>query len=69
MIYIFFLFLEEKIYCEYSLEVPHRGTSNEYAQHKFSSRNKKKMPIFGQVNFVWTSGFRPFTCPWTSNEI
>ena len=34
----FSLFLEENICCGYSLEVPHRGTSNEYPQHMFSSR-------------------------------
>ena len=33
----------------YSLEVPHRGTSNEYAQHMFSWRNKK--------NIIWNYGF------------
>ena len=27
----------------YSLEVPRRGTSNEYPQHMFSSRNKKNI--------------------------
>ena len=26
----------------YSLEAPWQGTSNEYLQHMFSSRNKKK---------------------------
>ena len=30
---IFFLFLHENICCGYSLEVPQRGTSNEYLQH------------------------------------
>ena len=30
----------------YSLEVPHRGTSNEYPQHTFSSRNKKNINTF-----------------------
>ena len=32
---IFFLFSHENIYCGYSLEVPHRGTSNEYLQYVF----------------------------------
>ena len=36
----FLLFLEENICCWYSLEAPHRGTSNEYPQHMFSLRNK-----------------------------
>ena len=43
---IFFLFLDENICCGYSLEVPQRGTSNEYPQHMFSSRNKKDISIF-----------------------
>ena len=30
----------------YSLEVPRRGTSNEYPQHMFSSRNKKNIDTF-----------------------
>ena len=30
----------------YSLEAPHRGTSNEYPQHMFSSRNKKNIHTF-----------------------
>ena len=48
-----FLFLEVKIsiylnrrvfvMCGCSLEVPHRGASNECPQHMFSSRNKKNI--------------------------
>ena len=38
---IFFLFLDKNICCGYSLEVPRWGTSNEYPQHMFLSRNKK----------------------------
>ena len=45
---IFFLFLNENIYCGYSLEVPQRGTSNEYPQYIFSLRNKKKIAFFFQ---------------------
>ena len=30
----------------YSLEVPQWGTSNEYPQHMFSSRNKKNIDTF-----------------------
>ena len=37
---IFFLFPHENICCGYSLEVPWRGTSNEYPQHTLSCRNK-----------------------------
>ena len=43
---IFFLFLNENICCGYSLEAPHRGTSNEYPQHMFLLRNKKDITIF-----------------------
>ena len=43
---IFFLFLHENICCRYSLEVPHRGASNEYPQHMFLWRNKKDISIF-----------------------
>ena len=32
---ISFLFLYKNIRCGYSLEVPRRGTSNEYPQHMF----------------------------------
>ena len=34
-LWIFFLFLHINICCGYSLEVPQRGTSNEYQQHTF----------------------------------
>ena len=37
----FFLFLYENVCCRYSLEVPHRGTSNEYPQHMVLWLNKK----------------------------
>ena len=54
-----FLSLEETICCGYiySLEAPHRGASYEHPQYMFSSRNKKKKSIFGQVNTDWISGF------------
>ena len=45
-IHIFFLFLHENICCEYSLEAPQRGASNEYTQHMFSWRIKKDISIF-----------------------
>ena len=38
---IIFLFLHKNICCGYSLEVPLRGTSNEYPQQMFLWRNKK----------------------------
>ena len=40
--WIVFLQFSIKTCCEYSLAVPHRGTSNEYPQHMSSWRNKKK---------------------------
>ena len=43
---IIFLFLNENICCGYSLEVPWRGTSNEYPQHMFLSRKKKNIDTF-----------------------
>ena len=39
----FFLYLHENICCGYSLEVPRRGTSNEYPQHMFWWGNKKNI--------------------------
>ena len=34
-VYLFFLFLLKNIDCGYSLELPHRGSSNEYPQSMF----------------------------------
>ena len=42
----FFLFLNEKICCGYSLEAPYDGTCKEYPQHMFSWRNKKNIKFF-----------------------
>ena len=54
---IFFLFLHENICCGYSLEAPHRGASNEYPQHIFLWRNKKKFtrypPLSRPMNYYW----------------
>ena len=41
---MFFLFFDKNICCGYSLEVPLQGTSNEYPQHMFLSKNKKYLP-------------------------
>ena len=38
---IFFHFSAQNIDCVYSLELPHRGSSNEYPQSIFLNRNKK----------------------------
>ena len=45
---IFYLFvcMYTNTCCCYSLEAPHRGASNEYPQHMFSWRNKKKCQSF-----------------------
>ena len=40
-ILIFFHISAQNIDCEYSLEPPRRGGSNEYSQSMFLSRNKK----------------------------
>ena len=48
----FFLFLEEIICCEYSLEAPHRGACNEYPQRMFSSRNKKNIYLIIWILFL-----------------
>ena len=44
----------------YSLEVPHRGTSNEYQQHMFSWRNKK--------NIVWILLLSGVMIPYMNNK-
>ena len=56
---IFFLFLNENIHCGYSLEAPHWGTSNEYPQCMFWSRQALLMSTHN-VCFCWDWG--------TSNE-
>ena len=38
-----FLWVQQHMFSVYSLEAPHIGTSNEYPQHMFSSRNKKNI--------------------------
>ena len=42
-VYIIFLISALNIDCGYSLEPPHRGGSNEYAQSMFLSRNMKNI--------------------------
>ena len=37
---------KNNICCGYSLEVPHRGTSNGYPQHMLSLRNKTNIKTF-----------------------
>ena len=45
--YNIFFFLDKNIHCGHSLEVPRRGTSNEYPQCMFSSRNQKTINTVG----------------------
>ena len=58
---IFFQFLIVNICCGYSLEVPHRGTSNEYPQHMFIihlfiiTRFLINMRVQGQHPHQWAS--------------
>ena len=47
-----FLFLNGNICCGYSLEVPRWGTSNEYPQHIFLYRNKKR--LFLILPLIWS---------------
>ena len=51
-ILIFFLISAQNIDCEYSLEPPHRGGSNECPLSLFLSRNKKIM--YAPVNPTFT---------------
>ena len=44
--YLHTIFFSMKTCCGYSLEVPHRGTSNEYSQCMFLLRNKKTINTF-----------------------
>ena len=51
---IFFHMSAQNIDCEYSLEPPRRGGSNEYPQSMFLSRNKKNnvYPCKPQFNYI-----------------
>ena len=48
---LFFLFLLKNIDCEYSLEPPRRGGSNEYPQSMILSRKMKNIRFFLSENF------------------
>ena len=65
---IFFLFLDENICCGYSSEAP-RGTSNEYPQHMFSSRNKKDISIFRMKNMPYLLLCWPPACSEVGSHI
>ena len=49
------------LYCGYSLEVPHWGTSDEYPQHVFLWRNKKNN--FLDSLHIWNYGYCCFYTP------
>ena len=44
----------QNIDCGYSLELPYRGSSNEYPQSMFLSRNKKKYIYPCKPQFYYT---------------
>ena len=55
----FFIFLLKNIDCEYSLELPQRGSSNEYTQSMFLSRNKKNNVYPCKLQFYYIKlGFK-----------
>ena len=64
---IFYLFvcIYTNTCCWYSLEVPHRGASNEYPQHMFSWRNKKKCQSFWLEKIVLMELWLWFHLCWT----
>ena len=49
---MFFLFLHKNITCGYSLEVPHRGTSNEYPQYMLCGEIFLKYFYFSTKTYV-----------------
>ena len=50
---IFSWFLHKNIYCGYSLEASHWGTSYEYPQYMFSWRNKKNIKTFWLIKMCY----------------
>ena len=48
---LLFLFLLRNIDCGYSLELPHRGSSNEYTQSMFFEQKYEKISEFLSENF------------------
>ena len=44
---IFSIFFNMKVYCLFSLELPHQGNSNEYTQHTIINMKKKTI-----LNFI-----------------
>ena len=52
----YFPYFTTNICCGYSLEVPHRGASNEYPQHIFSWRNKKNIDTFQSKMALYLEG-------------
>ena len=52
LIGIFFIFFNMKVYCVFSLELPHRGDSNEYTQYTIFNMNKKDTKIISNLQ-LW----------------
>ena len=53
-IFDYFLIFAQNIDCGYMLEPPQSGSSNEYPQSIFSSKNKKIMYMYTPVNPSFT---------------
>ena len=47
--HIFLIFFNLKVCCVFSLELPHRGNSNEYKQYTIFNMNKKKHLKLSQI--------------------
>ena len=55
----YFIYICSKAYCLYSLELPWWGSSNEYSQSMFSSRNKKNNEYLCKPQFYYIKvGFK-----------
>ena len=53
VVYISFLISAQNIDCEYSLEPPRRGGSNEYPQSMFWAEIRKKMNFYLKIFIFW----------------
>ena len=46
---IVLVFFNMKVFCEFSIESPHRGDSNDYTQYTIFNMSKKKQPKLSQI--------------------
>ena len=62
-----FLIFDQNIDCEYTLEPPQRGGSNEYPQSMFWSKNKKNRhtPANPSFNHYIKMGFKGVFISWS----